>query len=427
MELPKPTQQTPKEPNEEEVIQIIHAIYLNTISKQIRLEADLPQGEFRKPIDLPAYRVGCEYVAQYFSQKLMTNTLELASKESDNYVRTRHDENWLAKKLRLDETKDLFTQLLDCCVPNWDNPQSQTGTSVSGRKMKPKQSRGLGTGEGSQPGTLQSKTQTTTGDVQFIESNDFSQFTNVLTTGVGATYTAREDTVIPATGMTFTQLDTTQTTETEETYDPRGVKAKPKPLPKISKMDVVKSNFKAHEFDTMQTMIDTINNTEDYQEHKRLRNELKAAGIINRDVTVTTTFGNTTQTQDSFLQPKPRYPQETIDTTWQELEEPPTDPTLLIGQCPFAKDFKDIVSRKKKLVSMGMQTTHQVSHGAQAEPNIAPAPPLSPDLMGALSGPMNAAAAPPDVRQEIARQMLDKEEHEIDPHTTTTTTTLNNN
>ena len=203
MELPKPTQQQPKD-NEEEVIRIIHAIYLNTISKQIRLEADLPQGEFRKPIDLPAYRVACEYVAQYFTQKLMTNTMEITSKESDNYVRTRHDENWLAKKLRLDETQDLFTQLLDCVVPNWENPQSQTGTSVSGRRMKPRAARGLGTGEGSQPGTLQSKTQTATGDVNFIESNDFSQFTNVLTTGVGATYTEREATVIPETGMTFT-------------------------------------------------------------------------------------------------------------------------------------------------------------------------------------------------------------------------------
>ena len=166
-------------------------------------------------------------------------------------------------------------------------------------------------------------------------------------------------------------------------------------------------------------MIDTINNTQDYQEHKRLRNELKAAGIINRDVTMTQTFDSQSQTTESFLQPRPRYPQETIDETWLELEEPPEDPTLLIGQCPFAKDFKDIVSRKKKLVSMGMQTTHQVSGGVQAEPNIAPAPPLSPDLMGALSGPMNAAAAPPEVRQEIARQMLDKEYNDIDPEMST--------
>jgi hypothetical protein len=348
--------------NESQMLKTIHGIYLNTIAQQIKDEAEIKEGEFRKPLDTPAYRIANEIVANYLTSNLMAGSMQIISRETDNYVRQRHDANWANQRLMLPEG-DIIEELILACASN--SPSARSSAASQNRRIKPKSQAG-DTTEDVAPSSLQVKTQ----DLQFVESQDFSQLTGILTTGVGAEYTQNVEPVPSQTGLTFTVLNTDTTVES--TYDPRGVKAKPKPLPKISKADLANSNFKASDFTTTgEGCIDTILNKEDYEEHKRQRNELKKAGIINRDVTITQTFQDQTQTTDSYLKPRPRNdnPQTTIDSTWAELEEMPDDPTLLIGQCPFAKDFKEIVERKKKLVSMGIQTT---------KPNIASAPKLPP-------------------------------------------------
>lgn len=366
-----------REMNENDALKAVHGIYLHTIAEKIKEDADIQNGEFRKPIDTPAYRIANEYVAAYLTSHLMANTFDIVSKEADNYVRQRHDEAWIIKKLCLDETRDIFDQLMELCVSD-KSSTTLTTNSVSGRKMKPKVTRrGLGGDDSGMPDTLQSKTQTT-GDFQFIESKDFSQFTGVLTTNAGAEYTAAESTV-PLTGLTFTELgSTTETIET--TYDPRGVKAKPKGLPKITKGDLEHSAFKANDFTTMGTAIDTMATEE-----------------------------MSTATTESYLKPVPREKPEKIDETWEELERTQDDTTLNLGICPFKKDFEDIVARKKKYVSMSVQATGK----AQIEPNFAPAPPLNPLNFQQMND--NEDDPSKEARRKLNGDMLQRKEDELEP------------
>jgi hypothetical protein len=330
-----------KENSEKETLKCLHAIYLHTIAEKIKDGIDIKEGEFRKPIDTLAYKIASEYVANYLVSQIMVNSFEVVSKETDNYVRQRHDDAWIVKKLVLDETRNVFDQLMELCVSNKTTTATGTGT-ISGRKMKPKITRrGLGQEDGDVPDTLQSKTQTTS-DVQFIESHDFSQFTGILTTNAGAEYNQVQSTV-PVTENIFTELGTT--TEIETTYDPRGVKAKPKSLPKITKNDLEHSVFRANDYTTMGTAIDTM--------------------VTDNDGMLTT---------ESYLKPVPRNKLDTYDETWAELEKTQEETTLNLGVCPFKKDFEDIVARKKKMVSMATQATAK----APIEPNFAPAPPLNP-------------------------------------------------
>lgn len=396
-------------------LKIIHAIYLHTIGKQIMEEADIEEGKFRKPFDTPAFRIASEYVAHYLYDKIMTNTLKTTEKETDNYVRMRHDEQWLERKLRVDPGESLIEALLQT-VPE-DTHSSRTFESTSSRKIKPK-SRGLDaslTGsDAPRPLRPKKETQTATSTdqpVDFIESQDFSQFTNVLTTTAGGNYD-NDTTMSAVSGMTFTELDASSTDEFDDQYDPRGVNAKPKPLPKLTKREIQESKFKQADFETTvtQTVIDTIGCTADYNEHKKIRRELKDAGIIDPNATTMTTYHDTLNTEDSFLKPHPRYIPETVDPTWMELEAPPTT-QVNVGQCPFAKDFQDIVARKKKMVSMGMQTSKQYNDkggDVNSGIGIAPAPPLPTNIL-------DAAAAPQDVRQQVAHEMLGKVSDELEP------------
>lgn len=398
-------------------LKIIHAIYLSTIGKQIMEEAEIEEGKFRKPFDTPAFRITAEYVAQYLYGKIMNNTLKTVEKETDQYCRLRHDESWLYRKLRVEPGQSLIGTLLDSVSEDVTVSSTIGSNSTSGRRMKPK-SRGLDNSiSGSDaPRPLRPKKETQTASiddqsVDFIESKDFSQFTTVLTTNVGADY--QQDTTMSAvSGLTFTELDATDSDDFDKNYDPRGINARPKPLPKLSKRELADSKFKVEQYETTmtQTNIDTIGCTADYQEHKKLRRELKDAGIIDPNATTMTTYHDTVDTEDSFLKPHPRYAPETIDSTWMELEQPPQTNTFAVGQCPFAKDFQEIVSRKKKMVSMGMQTSKQHSEKKDniESLGIAPAPPLPTNII-------DAAASPQDVRQQVVHEMLGKDSQELEP------------
>lgn len=314
---------------DKENIDIIHAIYLNTISKQIADNADYTDQNFRKPLDTQAFRIAAEFVADYLATNHMANSSNICEKESQGYLRNRHDHSWVFRRLKLDESKDVVSQLLDLYDPDFQTTITDT-----------------------QKGTKNTKTTTNTElptDAHLIDSQNFTQFTGILTTNAGAEYTVDKQV---ETMNTFTQL-VPEKTETVTGYDPRQIikSKKQKPIPSVPQDRLENSKFKARDpQDVTTTIIDTIANRDDYNAYKNARKELRAAGLVTGTETMTTYRDeNATTTYGEF---KPRYEEPVVEKTWDALEDEADDISHLKSKSIFADSYEEMSKRKRNVKKM---------------------------------------------------------------------------
>lgn len=281
----------------------------------------------------------------------MANAATACEKETGGYLRTRHEPNWILRRLRLDESKSPIQQLLDLYDPDFQSQTLETGSSR--RKTSPTNT--------DMPS-----------DAQFVDSQNFSQFTGILTTAAGAEYTVGQE---QETMNTFTQLSPKTKTETTS-YDPRGVKKahKQKPIPQLSQDRIQNSHFKAREVtDITTTVIDTIADKDDSIAHKNARKQLREAGLITSPETTTMTFNtNNEPATTTYLEPKPRYVEEPVSKTWDDLEDEPDDVSYLRSKSKFADSYEEMSKRKRNVKK-------------QEEVKLEPAPPIDPNVIQSLN------------------------------------------
>ena len=95
----------------------VQSIYLNSVASAMSHKCKPLIQQFKKPNDTTAERIAQEIVAQFISNHLMQHTANTLEAETQNCIRIRHDQSWLARKLKLDDELSIAKQILDCVCP----------------------------------------------------------------------------------------------------------------------------------------------------------------------------------------------------------------------------------------------------------------------------------------------------------------------
>jgi len=115
----------------------IRAVYLNSIASSLVESSAQQQNNFRRPIDLPSYRIAAEFVADYLRENNMLNSLQTTYHETNQYIKQRHGSSWIFQKLQIDERKPIIHQLIGLTRPEY-NPEvkAMTNESEHGSKVR---------------------------------------------------------------------------------------------------------------------------------------------------------------------------------------------------------------------------------------------------------------------------------------------------
>lgn len=110
----------------------VRAIYMNSIATAIANNCQSQIVPIKKPIDSVAERIAQEIVTQFISSHGMENACNILEAESENNIRVRHDNAWLGRRLRLDDSMPIVPQLVEEICP-----QNHTTTVESETEKRP--------------------------------------------------------------------------------------------------------------------------------------------------------------------------------------------------------------------------------------------------------------------------------------------------